>query len=113
MSQVSSILRRGPDGYTHWCPGCEQMHALPDTWKFDGNVECPTFSPSFKHSGILRRFENGKWTGEWLRDAHGETVPFICHYVLTKGILNFCSDCTHALAGKAVPLPKLPDELIS
>jgi hypothetical protein len=87
------------------------MHPLPDSWTFDGNLECPTFSPSFRHSGIQRVFVSGKWTGEWVRDANGNTIPFTCHYVLTAGVLNFCGDCTHVLSGKAVPLPQLPDGL--
>ncbi len=99
MAQVSSKLRRVEGGYSHWCPGCEEMHRLPDSWKFDDNLESPTFTPSFKHSGV-----------HWARDVQGNTVPFICHYVLTAGVLNFCSDCTHSLAGKVVPLPDLPRE---
>jgi hypothetical protein len=108
MGQVSSVLRRGAGCYFHWCPACEEMHPLPDAWSFDRNLEAPTFTPSFKHEGIQRVFADGKWTGEWKRDAAGNTVPFVCHYVLTAGVLNFCGDCTHSLAGQTVPLPDLP-----
>lgn len=111
MSQVSSTLRRATGGYLHWCPGCEEMHSLPDSWTFDGNLENPTFTPSFRHSGILKILDAGKWTGDWVRDINGNTVPFVCHYILTAGILNFCSDSTHALKGASVPLPKLPEGL--
>jgi len=109
MGQVSSTLRRATGGYLHWCPGCEEMHLLPDSWAFDGNLDSPTFTPSFKHEGKQTVKIGGKWTGDWVRDANGNTVPFICHYILTAGVLNFCGDCTHALAGQAVPLPKLPE----
>lgn len=111
MSQVSSKLRRVQGGYAHWCPGCEQAHSLPDSWKFNGNLESPSFSPSFKHEGIQTVIVNGEWTGEWVRDAQGNTVPMICHYHLTDGQLKFCGDCTHALKGKTVPLPDLPEHL--
>lgn len=111
MGQVSSVLRRAAGGYMHWCPGCEETHVLPDSWQFDGNFEVPTFSPSFKHQCMQRVFVDGEWTGEWKRDAAGATIPAICHYVLTLGVLNFQPDCTHALAGKSVPLPKLPEGL--
>ena len=95
MSQVSPYLRRGEDRYFHWCPGCERMHPLPDTWTFvNGDLNKPTFLPSFKHT---LGFKDGK-----------EEQPIICHYVLTDGILNFCGDCHHALSGKSVPLPELP-----
>jgi hypothetical protein len=96
-------------GFAHWCPGCEEMHKLPDGWAFDGNLEKPTFTPSFKHEGIQRFFVDGKWTGDWKRDANGSTIPYICHYILTAGVLNFCGDSTHNLAGKLIPLPLLPE----
>jgi hypothetical protein len=111
MSQVSSTLRRIEGGFAHWCPACEEMHRLPDGWSFDGNLESPSFTPSFKHDGIQRVFVDGHWTGEWKRDAVGNTVPFCCHYILTAGVLNFCCDCTHSFAGQSVPLPKLPEGL--
>ena len=101
-------MRRGQGGFFHWCPGCEEMHILPDSWTFDGNLEKPTFTPSFKHEGIQRVFVDGKWTGEWKRDGNGNTIPYICHYVLTAGMLNFGGDSTHALASQVVPLPVLP-----
>lgn len=88
-------------GWKHWCPGCNEFHILPTRpedgaegrWKFNGDMINPTFTPSFKH--IVGR---GK-----------KESPAICHYVLTNGILNFCDDCTHSLANKAVPLPLLSE----
>lgn len=110
MSQVSSKLRSVTGGFSHWCPGCNEMHILPASWTFNGDLENPSFSPSFKHEGVQRVFDgNGKWTGEWVLDANENAVRYVCHYILTNGILNFCSDSTHSLAGKTVPLPALPD----
>lgn len=111
MGQVSSTLRRATGGYLHWCPGCEEMHLLPDTWQFDGNLERPTFSPSFKHWGNQKIMEAGKWTGYWKQDETGNPIAFVCHYILSAGVLNFCGDCTHALVGKSVPLPAIPEGL--
>jgi hypothetical protein len=91
--QVSSKLRRGAAGYFHWCPACEEMHPLPDTWSFDQNFNLPTFSPSFKHEST---------------NAGSNAV---CHYTLTGGILNYHNDCTHAMMNQQVPLPDLPVEL--
>ena len=111
MSQVSTKLRRGEGRYFHWCPGCEELHQLPDGWTFDGNLTAPTFSPGFRHSGYQRAVVNGKWTGEYVRGADNKPLPWCCHYILTAGQLNFCSDSTHALASKTVPLPDLPADL--
>lgn len=88
MIKVSSKLFRSDRAYFHWCPGCEKMHPLPDQWIFDGNLEQPSFTPSFKHT----------------MGRGGRT----CHYTLSQGTLNFCDDSTHILAGKSVPLPDLP-----
>lgn len=71
------------------------MHVLPwkrGGWTFDGNMEAPTFDPSFVHT----------WT-------EGD-VPRVCHYVLHAGVLNFCGDSTHVLANKNVPLQPRPEE---
>ena len=96
MGQVSPYLRRVANGYTHYCPGCDEAHILPDGWEFNGDVNKPTFSPSFKHEG-------GRF-----RRTTGESELFVCHYVLTDGILNYCPDSSHTLRGP-VPLPELPD----
>jgi hypothetical protein len=109
MSQVSDTLRRCKGGYAHWCPGCSEMHLLPDGWAFNGNLTAPSFTPSFKHEGLQRIWEDGNWTGGWKRDNNGNTIPYVCHYVLTDGMLNFCTDSTHSLAGQVVALPVLPE----
>jgi len=112
MGQVSSKLRRGVGQYFHWCPACEEMHPLPDSWHFDGNLGSPTFSPSFKHEGCQVILDaTGEWTGEWRRDERGRVLPFICHYHLTAGMLQYCDDCTHIFAGKTVSLPDLPERM--
>ncbi len=108
MGQVSSKLRRTTGGFAHWCPGDEEMHQLPDSWTFDGNLESPTFSPSFRHSGKQAVTVNGEWTGEWACGPDGKALDWCCHYILTAGILHFCGDSTHALKGQSVPLPNLP-----
>lgn len=87
--QVSTKLRRTNAGYAHWCPGCKEMHIIPDSWDFDGNLDSPTFAPSV----LLRR------------------PPAIscCHYFLRAGQLDFCPDSFHELQAKLVPLPALPE----
>lgn len=111
MGQVSAYLRRATGAYMHWCPGCKELHQLPDRWSFNGDVNKPTFSPSFKHT--LHR-----WDGfpdldieQVKRIGHAPGLrEVVCHYILTDGILNFCGDCWHDLNGKSVPLPVLPDD---
>lgn len=111
MGQVSDKLRRLEGGYAHWCPGCEETHVIFDSWKFDGNLEAPTFTPSVKITGKRAVNKDGRWTGEWVRDANGNPLDLCCHYFLTGGVIQYLSDCTHALKNQRIVLPPLPAHL--
>lgn len=50
------------------------------------------------------------WVPVRRESASSGTRRTICHYHLQKGMLSYCSDSPHALAGKSVPLPDLPKE---
>lgn len=91
--KLSDVLEKTTNGYMHYCDGCDSYHHIdveipnPHTgakWTFDGNVEAPTFSPSVNIVGV-------------------------CHYFIQQGNIIYCGDSKHELAGKTVPLPKLPD----
>lgn len=110
MSQVSPILRRAQGRYMHWCPACEELHQLPDSWKFNGDVDRPSFSPSFKHSGFRAVVKDGHWTGEWHRGADGKPLDGTCHYVITDGQTHFYPDSWHRRSD-VVPMPSIPDHL--
>ena len=79
-------------GYHFWCPGCGAYHGFhvkgTVTWKFNGDMEKPTFTPSLliDKSRPERR----------------------CHLFLTDGQLRFLGDCWHDLKGTTVPLPDDP-----
>ena len=119
MSKVSAFLRRTgaaegytAGGYSHWCPGCKSMHHFAvdapqrngARWTFDGNVDRPTFSPSMHIK--WGRFADPNYRAE----PGDEDLIGVCHYFLRAGVIEFLSDSTHALAGKTVPLPPLPEE---
>ena len=78
----------------HWCPGCKRLHPIniekPNhcnaIWKWNGNVDAPSFSPSINIVGQ-------------------------CHYIITNGQIAFCADSRHQLAGISVPLPDLPEDV--
>lgn len=95
MSQVSDTMRRVDGGHMHWCPGCKEVHLVPDSWTFNNNYGAPSFQPSVKHT----------WT-------YGpEKVANCCHYFITDGRIAFCGDCTHSLAGQSVTMAPLPEYL--
>jgi hypothetical protein len=78
-----------------WCPGCESVHTIPfinapppapaGLWAYDGDQYAPTVSPS-------------------LRRISADGLGSDCHVVITKGLLNYQTDCKHKLAGQAVPM---------
>lgn len=72
-------------GYMIECPGCGLHHVFDERWKFNGNIEKPTFTPSML----------AKW---------GSTKKHICHSFVTDGKIRFLGDCTHDLAGQTVNL---------
>lgn len=115
MSALGSKLRRLEGGrVSYWCPGCDAAHVLiiepgqeGPCWSWDGNFDEPTFSPS-----IRCVFEH--WVppvtpanmAEWQRQPWPqEKRTHVCHAFVTDGMVQFLDDCTHALAGKTVPLP--------
>lgn len=101
--QVSPILRRGTAGWFHWCPACEMMHPLPDSWTFNGDEKKPTFSPSFAQ-GFVR------WTRGVDRVTHlgrGEQQHLKCHYIITDGKIQFCPDSWHKRSD-IVSMPLIP-----
>lgn len=98
LRAVTDNKEKKQAGYLHWCPGCKGSHyigveqALSNgaQWTFNGDVEKPTFSPSVKH-------------------RMGKNLDRCCHYFIKNGKIEYCSDCTHELAGKTVDLPDFPE----
>ena len=95
------VKHNGYELYYFYCEGCEDNHsyrtAVPEglngvTWNFNGNLEKPTFTPSF--------LRNGHESIEKLK-ARGSNR---CHLFVTNGIVEYCSDCSHSLAGQKRPL---------
>lgn len=87
---------RGRISYHLWCPGCDDLVRIDDTWQFNGNVDCPSFSPS-----LLTEY--GRIRG----------VEKRCHAFIQAGRWEFLADCTHHLAGQIVPMVPLPDWFVN
>lgn len=106
MGQASDKLRRAVGGYGHYCPGCDEVHVIPDSWTFNNNLDKPTFNPSVLTQGV--RHDR---TGHPVYDKDGKPIPYRCHYFLQDGLLKFCADCNHGYNNKTIELPALPDWL--
>lgn len=120
MITLSAKLARGlGNRLVFHCPGCDSLHAVAvdehgigPRWTWNGDLERPTLSPS-----ILVQWD--RWvppaTTLEMRDkiASGEVVQrrerHVCHSFVREGQVLFLGDCTHALAGRTVPLPDLAE----
>lgn len=86
------------------CPGCKAPHSIfvkpgtlnKKTWLWNGSVDKCTLSPSVV-----------VFTREYIddEDPSFRIAPTNCHVFIRDGMIEFLSDCTHALAGKTVPVP--------
>ncbi len=96
MAKIRAIKLEGHDvtTYTFYCPGCDCAHNVNSTWKFNEDLDNPTFKPSI--------FVNKPG------DFHTDTMP-ICHSFIKDGKIKYLKDCSHELAGQTVELP-LTDE---
>ena len=92
--------------YWLWCPGCEDIHMINNTWSFDGNLEKPTFEPSIlvESVGTL----DAKVKVQCICGKHDFHTPR-CHSFVRNGEWQFLSDSEHKLAGKIVPMVDLPE----
>lgn len=115
--------------YSFKCPGCGDTHSIPThkddlmfaphKWKFNGDVNKPTFSPS-----LLVR--SGHYAPQYIGDscwctynskmkAEGkepvDASCYICHSFIKEGRIQFLNDCTHSLAGQTVELPELENNI--
>lgn len=112
MSQLSPFLRdwtdgAGKRGLTYWCQGCEAYHQIwveggdiNRNWGWNGDVDRPTFTPS-----VLVTYPANPDADEEFKEWRTERR---CHTFITDGQVQFLGDCTHAMAGKTLPLPPLP-----
>lgn len=117
MGQVSRIFRNG-EGANGWkslhffCPGCNDLHQVlvahhtRPVWTWNGDLEKPVFGPSLLVSYPANP-DAGDDFAEWRKER-------VCHSFIgcngaQPGEIIFLGDCTHALAGKVVPIPELPE----
>ena len=79
------------------CPACKDRHAINDdkeAWKFNGNFEEPTVTPS-----ILVTWTEGE-----------DRIEKRCHSYITTGFIQYMGDSTHELKGQTVELPQISED---
>ncbi len=84
-------------GVMIYCPGCKTYHVFDDRWKFNGDYEKPTFSPSM----LIK-------TNPKDHPHHCSKAPSrVCHSFVRNGKIEFLSDCSHEYAGQTIDLPEV------
>ena len=109
----------GSGYYLFMCPGCNEYHKVGPSWKFNDNLDNPTFQPSILvRSGCKWPNHNQKHDTCWCthnaeKIARGEEPSkykcYLCHSYITDGKIMFLNDCTHSLAGQTVDLPEIKE----
>jgi len=129
----NSVLAVSADGeyaaVFFWCPGCKCAHKVwldplhPNEitkacWSWNGDYVKPTIKPSIKVSGSKFTAKGESEYQAWMddgcpplpKDHQFESMPQICHSYVIDGNIAYCTDSTHELAGKTVPLTAKPFE---
>lgn len=120
LRQVQHRPGDGNADVRFWCPGCQCAHDVwfsgPNEmrgarWTFNGNYDKPTFQPSILVQGTEFTAKGKADYEAWMasgyppRNGQGfESRPTRCHTFVTDGVIQFLGDCTHALAGRTVPM---------
>ncbi len=97
MSKLNHAVGTHDHRVMWWCPGCNDLHQIPVTglraWGWNESDDAPTFTPS------VLVYERPA-----LDDDDVPITTPRCHVFITDGVIDYLSDCTHALAGQKVPM---------
>lgn len=117
MAKVKQWEGDGRRGLHFWCPGCNEVHQVttdPSGWRWNGDVDKPTLSPSvLVKSGHYAGGAAAKRGHCWcnFKERTGQDTKFKCgqcHSFVRDGRIEFLNDSTHALAGQTIDLPPWP-----
>ncbi len=114
-------LKKEDNGHvSFFCPGCNHRHYLTvdssqgrPCWKFNGDFEKPTFTPSYLETSGHYVTGQPQPPDCYLCNRTEEEEKYNhfcgrCHIYVVDGVIDFLNDCTHALAGKKVPMVDEP-----
>ena len=76
--------------YIMYMPGLDEIVVIDDSWSFNGDAKCPTFFPS-----ILTEF--------------GGNLNKRNHCFITKGKIQYLSDCSHKYKNSIRDIPPIRD----
>ena len=91
------MIRVNEDTGEFFCPACDTPHEF-DLNLWDENKEKPTLSEEITISA--KKLDKG--TGKWIPNTkkHG------CHFKIINGIIKYCIESSHIMAGQSAPMRK-------
>lgn len=92
-----------PAGHIHYINTLIPNHKNAQ-WDFNGDVNKPTFTPSISEKCGQYVAECDEEHREYYKK---ENLGYICHFIITNGMIQFCGDCTHDLKNTTVELPEI------
>jgi len=95
---LNKLRKSGKDGWVFWCPGCDSVHRVDDTWSVDPTAV--TINPSVLVNGA----DLGKPTEPM------QPWNMRCHSFVKDGKIQFLDDCDHKLKGQTVELPYVEEK---
>lgn len=103
-------LNEYPQHIGFYCPACKTLHVFDERWTFNGNYECPTFTPSLRTSsghyvaGSRRQPDGNCGICEKAKERGVRSICGVCHLNVIDGKIQFHADCTHAMAGSVIEM---------
>lgn len=106
MKAIPYVENGETTGYMIFCPACECGHLFnikpgsngvggqKPVWGFNGNMECPTFTPSM----LVKTNDPSH------KHYQPKAYSSVCHSFVADGSIRFLDDCTHVMAGQTVEL---------
>ena len=95
------IVIKCPANHFHYIY-TETLNRQRHKWKFNGDFEKPTFSPSINERTGYFVDKKCKGDDKWLKEN-----SYHCHFIVTNGMIHFCGDCSHDLKNQTLPLPEV------
>ena len=102
MPKAAIIANSDDNSILICCPACNCGHALNNRWKFNGDLEKPTFSSAYPGSAYSLLVTCEMHCDD-PRHNYNKGMNR-CHSYIKDGMIQFLGDSTHSLAGKTVPL---------
>ena len=105
--KVAKLYQDGNYFFAYWCPGCNRVHTLDESYLSRGNSELVAFYPSLDYE-----------TTPFLdyRDLN-KVIQYKCYNSVDSGFIKFFPSSTHKFRGQELELenviPHLNEEYLS